>query len=128
MTAILTLPLVELLVTTGNNEDWIDSIQYFENDEITPVDIGGIFFAMEVRRVAADVDVVLTASTEDGRLVVGGTGNSFLLIQVPYTLMDDIAPGDYVADIVADAEGHRREVVRLTITLLQGVTRWPLLS
>jgi hypothetical protein len=128
MTAILTLPLVELIVTTGNNEDWIDSIQYLENDEITPVDLGGIFFAMEMRRVAADVDVVITASIDDGRLMVGGIGNSFLLINVPLSMMDDVAQGDYVADIVAKAEGYTRVVARFTITLFQGVTRWPLLS
>jgi hypothetical protein len=128
MTAILTLPLVELLVTTGNNEDWIDSIQYLQNDEITPVDISGIFFAMEMRRVAADVDVVITASTDDGRLSAGGVGNSFLLINVPLSLMDDVAPGDYVADIVGKADGYSRVVARLEINLFQGVTRWPLLS
>jgi hypothetical protein len=128
MSAILSLPLVELTVTTGNNEDWIESIQYLQADLITPVDLAGVFFAMELRRVASDTDVVATASTDDGRLFVGGTGNSFLSIQIPVSAMDGIAPGDYVADVVAKADGYTRVIARIELTLFQGVTRWPLLS
>jgi hypothetical protein len=128
-TNILTLPLVTCTLITGNNEDWLDSFQFvntISTDVSTPVDLAGIEFKMELRSLASDVDVLITASTEDGRLMVGGTEDSFLVIRVPAVLMETLVPADYVADIVAEADGYRRVIVQISpITIFQGVTRRP---
>jgi hypothetical protein len=63
-TNILALPLVQLEVETGNNEDWIDSILFLvapdDPDNPPPtapqLDLRGIDFEMEIRREADDND------------------------------------------------------------------------
>ena len=122
-TNILILPLAQVTVTTGNNEDWIDSFQFVQDDEITPVELTGIAFSMEVRHLSSDNEVWVRGSTDDGLLSVGGSGDSFLLIKIPYDMMKEVAPDDYVGDIVADADGIKRVVVQLAITVFQGITR-----
>ncbi len=123
-TNILILPLAEMTATTGTNEDWIDSVQFLQEDGITPIPLTGITFAMEVRAHTDDSEVVITASSDDARLSYGGVSDSYLTISIPVSVMDDVASGTYVADIVATADDHTRVVIRLTeITLFQGVTR-----
>jgi len=71
MSNILAMPLVELQVTTSNNEDWIDSILYLvqTGDPSPPqLDIRGIIFDMEIRRSALEHEVLLSASTDNTRL------------------------------------------------------------
>ena len=124
-TNILSLPLVSLTVTTGTNEDWIDSIQFTQDDGITPVDLTGIIFSMEVRRLAGDNDVLIFGSTADGKLLSGGVGESFLLINVPRDIMEQVEARSYVADIVAEADGISRVIIQLVVEVFQGITRRP---
>jgi hypothetical protein len=125
-TNILALPLAQVSVMTGTNEDWLDSFQYRADDGVTPIDLIGISFDMEVRAAIDDPDVVVAASTNDGRLVVGGQGNSFLLISIPLSIMEEVPPNIYVGDIVAHADGYTRTVIQvLSLTVFQGITRAP---
>jgi hypothetical protein len=122
-TNILILPLAQITVITGNNENWLDSLQYVEFDGLTPVDLTGISFLMEMRHLGPDVEVFVRGSTEDGKLVVGGTNNSFLLINIPHEEMKEVPAQEYVADITANADGYTRVIAQLTVAVFQGVTR-----
>ena len=49
-TNLLAMPLVQLVVETGNNEDWVDSLKYVvdEEDPDVQLDIREINFFMEI--------------------------------------------------------------------------------
>ena len=123
-TNILAMPLVDMTVTTGTNEDWIASLKYTQDDETTPLDLSGIALRMEVRRNVDDEEVAVEGSTTDGRVSIGGTGNAYVLINVPVTAMNNLlTEGTYVGDIVATADGYTRVIVRIVATIVKGVTR-----
>lgn len=127
MTNILSLPLAEIDVSTGNNEDWIDSLKYVVDDgsaDPPQLDLEGISFAMEVRRSPEDHEVLLSASTDDGKLALGDPPDvGFLLITIPLAEMKVIAANDYVADIVATADGYARRCIAINLTVVEGVTK-----
>ena len=134
-TNILALPLVQLEIETGNNEDWIDSILFLvapdDPDNPPPtapqLDLRGIEFEMEIRREADDHEVILNAHTDQGTLAIGASPNfGYLLINVPLAEMQYKFPGGYVGDIRATADGHSRVVVQLTqFNIIEGVTKSP---
>jgi hypothetical protein len=131
-TNILALPLVTMTVETSNNEDWIDSLKFLVEEEGVPIedldqlDLRGIYFEMEVRRSAADHEVVLYATTDDGTLAIGLPPNfGFLIINIPVAQMKTKDAGVYVGDIVARADGLYRVTIRMTLTIIEGVTKWP---
>ena len=70
-TNLLAMPQLVLTVTTGTNEDWIDSILYLvdmggdDQSTFPQLDIHGIEFLMEVRRRTSDNEVVFRASTKE---------------------------------------------------------------
>lgn len=126
-TNLLAMPLVQMSVFTGTNEDWIDSIKYVVDtgDEDPPqLDIRGIYFEMEVRRGTPEHEVVFSANTDDGTLAIGSDPDyGFLLINISHKVMLEQAPGMYVADIVGtDAHNIRRCVV-IDLEIVHGVTR-----
>jgi hypothetical protein len=125
-TNILALPLVHLTVDTGNNEDWLDSLKYVVSDtDDSQLDLRGIVFAMEVRRTADDTEVVLRASTDDGKLHIGIPPDyGFLIIEVPVEEMQYKRPGSYVADIVGrEGDNYTRVCITIDLTIVEGVTR-----
>jgi hypothetical protein len=131
-TNILAIPLVSLIAETSNNEDWIDSLRYLvdeegiETEELDQLDLRGISFEMETRRYAEDHEVVLRASTEDGTLSIGLPPNyGYLLINIPRSTMHSMIAGAYVADVVASAEGLYRVVIKMSLTIVEGITKWP---
>jgi hypothetical protein len=133
-TNILALPTVLLTVTTGTNEDWIDAVQYVLDDEMidttTPnqCDIRGITFWLQVRPRAEDAEVIIEGGTIDGSLKIGDFPNfGFLIFNILESRMRNQFPGDYVADVVATADGFTRNVLQITLTIVQGVTREPYL-
>jgi hypothetical protein len=129
-TNLVAMPLLALTIETGTNEDWLDSIKYVVDDGsnnpdgMPQLDLTGIAFEMEVRRAVADHEVVLTASTDDGRLAIGTAPDyGFLLIQVDHEDMLDQQPGQYVADIVGIDSNNTRRIATIDLTIVQGVTR-----
>lgn len=136
-TNILAMPLVELSISTGTNEDWIDSIKYMVEDGSSPLpqlDLRGITFEMEIRRAAPDHEVVINASTEDGSICIGQPPNfGFLIINVDLSEMKLQQPGKYVGDIIGyemekDHAGTilhhlQRVVAYISLTIVEGVTR-----
>jgi hypothetical protein len=129
LTNLLAMPLVLITVETGTNEDWVDSILFLVDtgvpDELKPqLDIRDIKFEMEVRRSASDHQVIISASTEDGSLLIGEEPDfGYLIINVDVKDMRPQQPGSYIADIVGTDAVSSRVVVQIDLTLVEGITR-----
>jgi hypothetical protein len=128
-TNLLAMPLVTMTIAVSTNEDWVDSVKWVVDDgspnaSKPQLDLRGIAFEMEVRRAPPDHGVVLTASTDDGGLMIGVPPNfGFLIINIDVENMKVQQPGVYVADIVGkDIETHR-VVATIALTINQGITR-----
>ena len=132
-TNLLAMPQLELSVTTGTNEDWVDSILYLvdegggDTENFPQLDLHGIEFYMEVRRRTVDNEVVFRASTKDSSLVIGDQPNAgYLIINVDHSIMKLQTPGLYFADIVGTeppAYQFVRRCVNINLEIVQGITR-----
>jgi hypothetical protein len=126
-TNLLAMPLVNMQVITGTNEDWVDSIKFVVDDgsgDPPQLDLTGIKFDMEVRRQPPDNEVVLRASTDDGTLAVGEAPNfGFLLINISHEQMKIIKPDSYTADIVGTDGDVIRRCIVIDLEIALGITR-----
>jgi hypothetical protein len=132
MSNLLALPLIHLDVQTGTHEDWIDAIKYIvdtgiADDPTAPqVDLRDIDFEMEIRRSANDHEVVLSATTQDGSLSVGSPPDyGYLVFYIKSSVMKPIVAGSYVGDIVGRDELYARKIIEMSLTIVEGVTKWP---
>ena len=127
-TNILALPLTAVTVETSNNEDWIDSIVFLV-DSLDPItgeqlDLRGIYFEMEVRRAPPLHEIILSASTKDGRLSIGSAPDyGYLIIFVPLSAMALQQPGAYVGDIRAQDDNYNRVCIQIDLKITEGITR-----
>ena len=73
----------------------------------------------------AIVIALIDASTDpsNGLLNIGGTNNSVLSTNVPASLMAAVTSGQKVLDAVGVADGLTRDLLRGTLTVVQGVAR-----
>ena len=96
-TNILSLPLAQLNVSTGTNEDWIDAVEYVMNDGSTSppqLDLRGILFWLQVRATAGDAQVVIEGTTDDGTMLIGTYPDyGYLIFNVLEARMRGILPG-----------------------------------
>lgn len=129
-TNILALPLAQMNMRTGTNEDWFETLKYVVNDgsantdSMPQLDLRGISFAMEVRRVSSDHEVILGGTTKDKRLIVGASPDyGFLLLRIDNDVMRPIRAGEYVGDVVAADEQFTRVCIQFNLTLVEGITR-----
>jgi hypothetical protein len=126
-TNLLAIPLVSIVVETGNNEDWVDSLLFLvdSTDPTQPqLDLRGIKFEMEIRRRPDDHEVVIHATTDDDTLIIGDPPNfGYLIISVPIDQMVPLMPGAYVGDIRGTDTDNTRVIVEIALTVFQGVTR-----
>jgi hypothetical protein len=129
-TNLLAMPLVIMVVETGTNEDWLDSIKFLvdngsgDPDTMPQLDLRGIAFEMEVRRAPPDHEVIISASTENGSLVIGDPPDfGYLLINVDVADMKIQKPSEYVADIVGIDPEFRRVIAQIELTIVEGITR-----
>lgn len=130
MSNVLALPLALMAAVIGNNEDWIESVKYVVDDgsdnidDMPQLDLRGISFEMEVRRKAADHEVILNLSTDNHRLAIGAFPNiGFLLFNVPLDEMQTKMAGSYVADMIARDAEHERKIIEMSLTIVEGITR-----
>jgi hypothetical protein len=132
-TNVLALPIVQVSIETGNNEDWVDSIKFVIDDgtgmaidAMPQLDIRGITFEMEVRRQPGDAEVVLAASTDTGTLFIGAPPDyGFLVINISLAEMQNMVAGVYIADIIGRDAFSQRRAVNITLTVDEGITRIP---
>lgn len=132
MTNILALPLAQMSITTGNNEDMVESVLFQVGGTGSPtlgvapeqLDLRGINFTMYVRRSPTDNEVLMTLSSSDQSLSVGSFPDvGFLLFSAPLVSMQKRLPGTYVADVVAEADGLTRRCLLIDLTIVEGITR-----
>lgn len=130
-TNILAIPLVQLQIDTGNNEDWVDTIDFVVDngsgniDTFPQLDLRGIDFVMEIRRAPGDHEVIIQASTFDGTMAVGAPPRyGFLIMYVPLLgVMQYKEAGSYVGDIVALDGNFTRTIAQIDLTIFEGITR-----
>jgi hypothetical protein len=130
-TNILAIPVVLMDVETGNNEDWVDCIQFLvdngsgDTTTMPQLDLRGIDFEMEVRRQPGDHEVIIQASTLNGTMAVGAPPNiGFLIWYVPLDeVMQYKEAGNYVGDIIAMDGNFTRTIVQINLTIFEGITR-----
>ena len=127
-TQSLALSVAHLTIETGNNEDWIDAIK-FVVDGGSPeeqLDLRGMKFQMEVRRRVEDHEVVIHASTDDGRLMIGEFPDfGFLIITILDEVMRTKDAGNYVGDIIASDTDFVRRCITFDLTVIEGITKPP---
>jgi hypothetical protein len=131
VTQILNLPLLAFSVSTGTNEDWTDAWAYADASG-NPISGAGITLNMMLRRAADDPEAQIIASSVagtlnglplNGSLSWGGTGMNIITLAIPDTTMAVIAPGSYVAEVQAVAEGYVKTIAAIDVTIVQGVVR-----
>lgn len=90
-----------------------------------PLDITGIRFVMMMRQTAGNATILLSADTDDGTLVNGGS-TGVLGFAIPVETMERIATSPvgspYVLDVVAIADGDQRRCVTGTNAVVPGIT------
>jgi hypothetical protein len=130
-TNILALPVVQAVIDTGNNEDWIDTILFLVDNgsgdptTMSQLDLRGMDFQMEIRRAVGDNEVIIEASTMAGTMAIGAPPNfGFLII---YVSLDEVMQykeaGSYIGDIVAFDGAFQRRCVLIDLNIVEGVTR-----
>jgi hypothetical protein len=131
-TNLLAMPQVSLSVTTGNNEDWVDSIQYVVATGAVPppqLDLRGIIFEMEIRRTVGAHEVVLSATTVNGTLAIGDPPNfGYLLFNIPLDQMKDLLADVYVGDMTGRDGNFTRVIAQIQLTVVQGLTVQPVVT
>lgn len=128
-TNLLAMPLALLTITTGNNEDFVASIVYVvDTGALSPpqLDLRGIVFEMEIRRSPDDHEVVLSASTENGTLLIGDPPNyGYFLFNILLDQMQNLLAAVYVGDITGRDEFNTRVVAQVQLTIVKGITIQP---
>ena len=85
-------------------------------------DITGKTIAMEVR-TCPGADVVVEASTTDGRIVITDAANGIFVITIPANIMADVDPLAYVYDILLiTSAADRIRLVEGAFTVADRVT------
>ncbi len=124
MTNVLALPQISGSLTIATNADLRAALQFTQTGSSAPLDLTGISFRMQVRPAAGNMDVALDLSTGNGLLINGAT-NGLLSWLVPAAQVAQIAPGAYVADLIASGDGAIVNLCQgapLAVTVNQGVT------
>ncbi|WP_342106276.1 hypothetical protein [Methylobacterium sp. SI9] len=132
MTQILSLPCVSFPVSTGTNEDWTDAWAYVDASG-NPISGAGITLNMMLRRTEADAEAQIVASSvsgslnglpQNGTLSWSSTGGmNIVTLAIPDTTMARIAPGSYVGEVQAVAEGYSKTIAQIAVTIVQGIVR-----
>lgn len=123
MTNIRALPQMTGSIAISANADWRQTIQFLVAGTTTPIDLTGIAFRSTVRSAEGDERALLDITTVDGTFVVDAPAGK-LSWAVPQAMLARLA-GDYVTDIIAEAEGIAVNLCAEPLVLLirRGVTR-----
>ena len=109
------------------NDDWIVPFSYAaQNADGTtvPIDLTGSTLAMEFRAQDTDHTVLISLSSPDnGITITSATGGAFTIL-IDRVTLSQIAPGDYVSDLVRlMPNGLQERMLDCTVTIAEGVTR-----
>lgn len=124
-TQLLAIPRVEATIEVFTNEDWLDTLAYYDVLG-NPISLQGIAFALEMRHAVEDATALISITNDPdddptgGRIII--TGNQFQ-ISVQLSKMSRVPKGDYVFDAVGNADGMQRVIMTGTVAVIEGVTR-----
>ncbi|MGD0642170.1 MAG: hypothetical protein ABSC22_15590 [Roseiarcus sp.] len=124
MTNVLALPQISGSLTIATNGDLRAAVTFTQAGSSAPLDLTGIAFHMQVRPAAGSPEIALDLSTANGLLVNSGT-NGLLSWLVPAAQLAQLAPGSYVADLIASGDGATVNLCQngpLAVTVNAGVT------
>lgn len=131
-TNILSLPQLSASFTIATDADWRDQIQFLAPAGNVPLDISGIVFKSMLK--AANGNILLTATTDDGTMVSGNTSGtlSWAIPRFPGTgspaSTSGLPPGAAQLDLLAYDSGAKIYVNLFTkagpasVTIIQGIT------
>ncbi len=124
MTNVLALPQIAGELAIATDGDLRASLLFTQAGGSTPLYLTGIEFRMQVRLASDPTQIALDLSTDNGLLINGGA-NGLLswLILAPQAAQ--IAPGAYVADLLAIADGAQINLCQaapIAVTVTAGVT------
>lgn len=122
MTNILALPLMTGSISIVANADWRQTIQFLIAGTTTPIDLTGVAFRSKVRVAEGNQGCVLDISSADGTFIVDAAAGK-LSWAVPQIMLARLS-GDYVTDIIAEAEGISVNLCAepLALRIRRGVT------
>lgn len=124
MTNVLALPQIAGSLTIATNADLRAALTFTQAGSSAPLDLTGIAFHMQVRLASDLTEIALDLSTANGLLINGGT-NGLLSWLVPAAQLAQIAPGSYVADLIASGDGAVVNLCQgapMAVTVVEGVT------
>ena len=98
-------------------DDWVIIFE-MTTDEVTPMDVSGRTYAMQMR-TSADA----TTATATFTCVVGGTSNNEVTCSLTDTLTAAIRPGSYVWDLQETSSGVVSTLGYGSIKVVADVTR-----
>jgi hypothetical protein len=123
MTHVLALPQVSPSLAIATNADLRGSLTFAPSGGGAAIDVTGIAFHMQIRLASDETQIALDLSTANGLLINGGA-DGVLAWVVPAAQTAEIAPGAYVADLLAIADGATVNLCQapLAVTVTKGVT------
>jgi hypothetical protein len=123
-TNVLQLSQISGSLTIATNADLRETAQLPQLGSSEPLDLTGIAFHMQVRPAPGSAEVALDLSTDNGLLINNGGAGTISLL-APKAALAQIAPGAYVADLLAIADGATINLCLngpLAVTVDPGVT------
>jgi hypothetical protein len=122
-TNIRLLPLRKISLLLRNNEDWIDEIPITRDDGVTPLDITGIAFDLDIRAQASSKSIrrFSTGGSSPTLLNMGTSG--ILAFAVPELITKKVPAGIFIFDLRASADDLLRDAAYGTVEIAQGITR-----
>ena len=93
-----------------------------ENDGVvTPWNLSGYTATMTVRPFVGSNTTTLVASTDNGRIVLGGN-NGRITVTVAASVTEDLTPSRYVYDLVVSSGGTVTRILEGRFVVTGGVT------
>jgi len=124
VTNVLALPQLSGSLAIATDADLRESLLIAQAGSSSPLDLTGIAFHMQIRLASDETQIALDMSTANGLLINGGT-NGILSWLVLAPQVAQIAPGAYVADLLAIADGAIVNLCQagpIAVTVTAGVT------
>ena len=125
MTNILLLPQISGSLAIATDADFRASIAFVAATGGAAIDLTGITFTSKIKQPGNLATTCLALSTAGGGGLVNGGVSGILSWLVLQPALIVLAPGSYVCDIIATADGatiNLCQAAPLAVTVTQGIT------
>lgn len=129
MTSIAQIRPYQADIVVNDNEDWNDFFLFTLPDLVTPLDVSGVQFTIEVRPSSESPVVLFSGTTDDGTMVLlPTTASAGALCALTMDVLApgfprSLAPGVYVYQIRAYAESQTTDAFTGSLTVKRGIVR-----